>query len=116
MSNIDSVKRFEIKEEHLQLLQRACISWEDCEFGAPCIDCKRPYGNSDVYNDISDILKIEPEIKGKYENEFSNDQYDYMMKLHKELETVLEIVLRTKSFDVGFYEAKRYSSNWNKVK
>ena len=35
-------KKFEVKLEHLKLLKRAYVRWEDCEFGAPSIDCKRP--------------------------------------------------------------------------
>ena len=49
-------KLFELTEEHIKLLRQMCVSWDDCEFGAPAIDCKRPYGNSDVYSDIAKIL------------------------------------------------------------
>lgn len=33
---------FTLTDEHLTLLRAAYIGWEDCEFGAPAIDCKRP--------------------------------------------------------------------------
>lgn len=45
-----------ITENHIKLLKRAWVSWYECEYGAPCIDPKRPYGNSDVEGDICDIL------------------------------------------------------------
>jgi hypothetical protein len=45
------------------------ITWDDCEFGAPACDCKRPYGNSDVYGDMAEILGL-----NLYRN--SNDGYD----------------------------------------
>ncbi len=53
-------KKFEVKLEHLKLLKRAYVRWEDCEFGAPSIDCKRPYGNSSVVEDMFEILYGEP--------------------------------------------------------
>ena len=43
---MDDKKTFEVKPEHIKLIKKMCISWQDCEFGAPAIDCKRPYGNS----------------------------------------------------------------------
>ena len=59
-------KRFEIKEEHLKLVRRMVIRYDDsCEFGAPSVDPKRPYGNSDVYKDIARIIKLPK--KGNYD-------------------------------------------------
>jgi len=43
--------KFEIKEDHIKLLQH-CYIGSDC--GA--VDSKRPYGNRDYINDIADIL------------------------------------------------------------
>jgi hypothetical protein len=42
--------------EHLALLKHAEWSWNDCEFGAPSMDPKRPYGNSDVEDDLAELL------------------------------------------------------------
>lgn len=52
-------KLFELKEEHLKLLRNVCVYWDDCEFGAPAVDCKKPYGSSNVYKDMAKILGIE---------------------------------------------------------
>jgi len=41
--NKNMKKRFELKEEHLKLLRNMNVSWDECEFGAPAIDCKKPY-------------------------------------------------------------------------
>lgn len=49
---IQGTETFEIKNEHLELLKRAFVSWDSCEYGAPAINCKRPYGNSYVEGDI----------------------------------------------------------------
>ena len=45
---VRNATRFTVTDEHLRLLRRAYVSWDETEFGAPEIDCKRPYGNSDM--------------------------------------------------------------------
>lgn len=128
-------KKFEIKEEHLKLIKRMYVSWEDCEFGAPRIDCKRPYGNSDVYQDIIEILGLEEISEGVFRFIFKNkewllkgeDKYNLYLDgtdeeklckelriLHKETGIALQICLRTQSFDLGYYEAEAYSQEWIK--
>jgi len=42
--------RFELTEQHLKLIRRMTVRYNDyCEFGAPEIDPKRPYGNSSAH-------------------------------------------------------------------
>ena len=47
---------FELTGDHLALLRAAWWRWEQVEQGAPAIDPKRPYGNSDVATDVIEIL------------------------------------------------------------
>lgn len=42
--------------EHLTLLAESCWSWDAAEFGAAAMNPKRPYGNSDVEDDLADHL------------------------------------------------------------
>lgn len=42
--------------DHLALLAESCWSWNEAEFGAASMDPKRPYGNSDVEDDLADHL------------------------------------------------------------
>ena len=102
---------FTIKEEHLKLLRSAVVSWDPCEFGAPAIDCKRPYGNSSVYNDINRILGLNFVPDEEYE-EFTEEQINYMNRIHKETQTALQVVLATSKFEVGKYVADDYCRNW----
>lgn len=38
------------------------LIWDDgCEYGNPGLDCKRPFGNSDVEGDILELLDAEQE-------------------------------------------------------
>jgi len=108
---------FTITEDHLKLVQQMYFNYDAaCEFGAACVDPKRPYGNSDVFYDIAEILNI----KGNYDEdeeytEFTEEQEEIMMKLHKSMKTVLQIVTRTLSFETGHYAAQPYSQQWRKV-
>lgn len=104
------IEKFELKKEHIMLIERFNIGWENCEFGAPCIDPKRPFGNSNVIGDIAEILNIDSDEEG----EFTREQEDYMCKLYEETETALSIILRTKSFETGIYISDKYMDNWRK--
>src|SRR3990167_6129457 len=103
------MRTFELKPEHLKLLQRAYIRWEDYEFGAPAINCKRPYGNSYVYGDIADILDIKPDDADAFgAPALSEAQESAMRQLHSETTDALQIILTTQSFEPGVYVLEGY--------
>lgn len=106
------MRKFTILPEHIKLLKSAQMEWNDCEFGAPGIDSKRPYGNSSVISDIAEILGLADE-----DGEYDRDQEDYMEKLHSETLTVLQITISTGKMEVGTYEANNVGNNyeWKKV-
>jgi hypothetical protein len=131
-------EEFEILPEHLKLVQRFFVQWQDDEFGAPEIDPKRPYGNSDVYQDMVSILgfkqhkddeerfdfelfKEQYTIRGcdKYNLDFENQSKltAILDKLHKDLEKVLQIALVTQEFKTGTYKkTDEYNDrSWIKV-
>lgn len=43
-------------QDHVTLLNASCWDWNECEFGAASMDPKRPYGNSDVLDDLAELL------------------------------------------------------------
>ena len=120
---------FEVKEEHLKLLRKMEVGWNDCEFGAPAIDCKRPFGNSGVFQDIVEILCDMQEVRNglfkvdvfgkeyfligedKYNVEFEPELEDVLMGLYRETEDVLRIALNIGYFRVGKYEEDD-NGNW----
>lgn len=106
-------QEFTVTEQHVKLLKRAYVSWEDCEFGAPSIDCKRPYGNSDVIGDMIEILGIEDAIdpEGDRNGALERD----LKALHLETKTALQIALNTGSLKPGSYTSPKYESNWTEV-
>jgi hypothetical protein len=89
-----AVLTFTITPEHIKLLKNASVRWDDCEFGAPAIDCKRPYGNSSVILDMVEILGYSP---GSYPEE-------HLRRIHKETEQALQIFLQTGEMKTGRYE------------
>lgn len=108
-------ERFVMTAQHLALLRRANVGWEGCEYGAPSIDCKRPYGNGDVERDIAEILG-DPLVNDRWgEPVVTEDQATRYRALHLETETALQIVLATGRFEPGTYEAERYTRAWKRV-
>lgn len=130
---LEGLTKFEIKEHHLKLLKRMYVGWNDYEFGAPEIDPKRPYGNSDVIDDMAEILRISKDKKTVDFDKDYADEYDdiqeyfdeaewnektseYLERIHREMRIVLQIVLATLSIETGFYERKdEYSNEWIKT-
>lgn len=104
-------QRFTVTDEHLKLLRRAYVGWDGCEYGAPAIDCKRPYGNSSVEEDMAEILGVEM-VDGEY---LRNADRERLRALHIETQTVLQIILATGILEPGDYVAPAYSVKWERV-
>jgi hypothetical protein len=97
-------KHLTITDEHIKLLNRMYTSWGDCEYGAPSIDCKRPYGNSDVPNDIYEILDWDKSETEEYEKDETEERVGYNDKraraIHEEMEDVLQILVSNYPADI----------------
>lgn len=110
------MKKFKLTKDHIKLLQRANIQWWDCEYGAPGLDPKRPYGNSDVLADMYEILHGKPWDYEKKE-EMSDKLEAQLDCLHLELQTALQIVLTCRTFQPGtFFKEDDYSTDWQRIK
>ena len=82
--------------------------WVDWDYNAPTICQKRPYGNSDIQQDICKILEWEKLGDDGYEPCYSSKQIILAQQIHEEMKTALQIVLNTSSFQPGLYEEKNY--------
>lgn len=102
---------FTVTDEHIKLLRRAYVGWEDCEYGAPSIDRKRPYGNSGVAGDIAEILGWD------WDDSLTDEQVDRARELHKETQTALQIFLITGEMKTGTYaKTDKYDyRSWNRI-
>lgn len=107
------MKRLIVTDNHIKLLKNLYISWWDCEFGSPCVDCKRPFGNGDVYGDMAEILGIKlPDEEENYE-EYTKVT-DSLLKGYQELQECLQILCRNLSIEKGVYICDDYETNWRR--
>lgn len=88
-----------VTDDHVKLLKHAHVGWSDCEFGAPMISDKRPYGNSSVFQDMSEILNI----LFIEDDEPSDEQAEELYRLHAETMIVLQIILSNGELFRGRY-------------
>ncbi len=99
---------FEVTSEHLTLLRAMHWRWDDCEFGAPAVDSKRPFGSSSgIVGDIADALG-----RDDYDPD-NEDQDDELRGIYAETMTVLMIGLSCGSFEPGMYE--QVGTSWKRV-
>ena len=109
-------KEFTITSDHTKLLRRMYVRWDDCEYGAPAIDPKRPYGNSDVENDIAEILGWDIADDDGALTEYQSETAG---RIHKEMETVLQILLSAGQLpDVPalYRNRSEYEVDWIRVR
>ena len=66
--------------------------------------------------DIAEILGLELFEDAYGEKHISKEQNIYINKIHKEMETVLQILVCNLSIQVGQYECQKYCSKWNLIK
>jgi hypothetical protein len=100
---VREAREFTVTEDHLRLLRQTYVFWDETEFGAPAIDAKRPYGNSNVFGDIAEILDM-PE--SEWSDEDGNPSLDAewrFLRLHVETAIALQIALITGEFRTGRY-------------
>lgn len=110
-----SFEYFDLTEDHVKLVKHFWVSWQPDEYGAPEIDPKKPYGNSDVERDIAEILGWTPEAEDWGDPALSEDQRNDAHRLHKETAKALQVILRAGSFVPGRYQSEQYHRNWTLV-
>lgn len=102
-------------DDHVKLLRSAYVSWDDCEYGAPAIDCKRPYGNSSVEWDIAEILGWDLPLDQFEAPYLTKQQEERAFEVHRETQTALQVILATGQMDPGEYVASAYKKDWRRA-
>ena len=106
-------KTFDMTQEHLDLLRVVYIDWNGTEkYGAPGINIKRPFGNSDIIPDMAPILGIESVPTDDGDTHWPPGTTETCDCFLHDLETALQIVLAVGFFKVGAYEASEYHIDW----
>lgn len=106
--------KFTVTEDHLKLIRRLQFDNES-SWGAPSIDHKRPYGNSDVFRDIADIVGI-PQPNRERDKDFTKEQYSRMRTLNLGVVVALQIFVATGRMLAGEYVASNeYTKDWKLI-
>lgn len=109
------METFDLTADHIKLLQRMYIRWDDCETGAPAVCPKRPYGNSDVEGDVWEILGRIPEEQDDDGDLYMSDtQREVAMTLHRETLDALQIILTCKTFEPGMFARSGSWEDWQR--
>lgn len=101
-----TLETFTVNSDHIRLLQRLNIIWDNSEavLGVLSIDPKRPYGNTDIYEDISSIVSFPTGLINNEDNEkYSPTEKLHMRALHLEMKIVLQILIDNLSIIPGEY-------------
>lgn len=106
---------FDLLPDHIKVFRRVYIDWNDCETGAPCIDPKRPYGNSDVAGDVCELLGWTMEGDDGHDKCWSSTQRELARELHDSTRDALQVILNAQSFEPGRYRKGRYGGTWEKA-
>lgn len=101
------METFEITENHLKLAKQLYWEWEsDAYSGYPAVNCKRPYGNSDVYDDVAEIIGLEKVEGDEGEMHWPKGTRIICKRFHEEMATAMQIFTCTLSFESGIYIKK----------
>jgi hypothetical protein len=110
--SIRGVTDFAVTEDHLKLLRRAHVSWDDSEYGAPAIDSKRPYGWSNIGGSMAQILDW-PD-RDWIDGDPPPGMEERCARLHAETAIALQIVLATGEFRAGRYTRQERGDSWTR--
>ena len=109
-------ERFVLTEDHVKLLRRANVWWDDGAYeGSPAIDSKRPFGNSDWVSDVAEIIGLEPIEADNGEKFWPKGTRERCEALYKSLAGALQVVLASGSFEPGTYVCNKYKADWRRI-
>ena len=120
--NMSAIK-FELKREHLLLLEHLSFSVSKNNIIQGVKDeidnIAPPFGSDSIYEAIDLIINGKPKdidpIISETEIEYSEEQKAEWDALYRELPTAMEIILSTKSFTLGNYKTLSYDKNWKLI-
>jgi hypothetical protein len=106
--NWAAVTEFTVTDDHLKLLQHVYLYWDYGEgYGAPAINSKKPYGDSDVERNIAEILDApDSDWECDGDDEYADltpEARERFTQLHVETMIVLHIVLAARDIRPGRY-------------
>jgi hypothetical protein len=105
-AELNNATDFTITGQHLLLLARLNIGWLDSNHGGPATSGRRPYGNSDMFSDIAEMVDEDAWLAARCAGDGTWEAYvaaheDEFTRLHAETMIALRIVLQTSQFRSG---------------
>lgn len=110
---------FQLRQEHLALLEHVNIRWSNVEYGGPGVDEKRPFGNSGsgyIEREICEYLGLDPISEDRHGAPiYDEDERHDAVQRYEELDTALQIILTCQTFTPGVFEKQQYGRDWERV-
>jgi hypothetical protein len=118
-----SVIIFELKQEHLTLLEHLNFSVNKDNIIQGVKDeidnIAPPFGANSIYEAFDLIFNGKPDgvdpFTTETEIQYSEEQKAEWDALYRELPTAIEIILKTKSFTLGKYKCFSYNNIWKLI-
>jgi hypothetical protein len=131
--SLNQAREFTVTEDHLKLLRHLCdggLYWDPGEgYGAPYFGPKKPYGNSNVPEDVAEILEA-PDSDWEWKEELAAfpegprmapfrylraEAEERFLRLHVEAGIALKIALATGEFQPGHYtRTDAWGNDWTR--
>lgn len=103
---------FDVTEEHIKLLSNLSLVWDD-EHDVPAIDAKRPYGDMTWYTvEMALHLGEPPETDENGRAVMTDALEQRLMRLHREMQPVLQIFLRSADLAPGAFRQREGTIGW----
>jgi len=118
---------YHLTKEQVMLVRQLHFGWADGNEigydGGPCVNSKRPFGNSHVPGDIWEIVDPRPhnELMKAYEDSeededaLAEEQQATYDKYYRTLAHALQVVVSSGSFEPGIYSCNKYCRNYRLV-
>ena len=119
-----SVIKFELKQEHIDLLSAMNWSQHLGKFVISAEDITEdasPFGGDNLYDDMDLILNGKPLNFDPFapvdleKVKYTPEQIATWDKLLSELPEALDIILKTKTFSIGHYRTRYHEKSWRKM-
>lgn len=111
---VRGVRRLTVAQHHLAIIQRLNWTWSGGDYGAVGVDVKRPLGNSDLFDDVGDVLGLSPGVDQWGDPHWSEFERQTIAAAFAEACVAVEILSERLSLEPGQYIKRGYSAKWEK--
>ncbi len=112
---ISDALEFEALPDHLALCKGMYWDWWNCEFGAPAVDPKRPYGNSGwdtIYVQIAHLIGLQVFKDADDDEHLTEEQRILCDTRHREMENWFQILSSFGEIPSGMYRRLATYQPW----